>query len=71
MDHEPHITEDELFNLTEDERMAFAQMTDEEINAYWQAQQSYEAMQAYVEHPATPEVARSIVDLSGWQAHKR
>ena len=71
MDHELHITEDELFNLTEDERMAFAQMTDEEINAYWQAQQSYEAMRAYVEHPDTPEVARSIVDLSGWQAHKR
>ena len=69
MEHERHITEDEQFNLTEDERMAFTQMTDEQINEYWQAQQSYEEMQAYIEHPDTPEVARGIVNLSGWQAH--
>ncbi len=69
MNHELHISEDEMFNLTEDERTAFAQMTDEEINDYWQAQHSYEEMKAYLEHPDTPAVAKGILDLSGWQQH--
>lgn len=71
MDHKLHITEDELFTLTEDEREAFAQMTDDEINEYWQAQQSYEEMQAYLEHPDTPEISKNILNLSGWQEHKK
>ncbi|WP_434779310.1 hypothetical protein [Neisseria sp. Ec49-e6-T10] len=69
MNNQLHIFEDETFNFTEDERMAFAQMTDEQISDYWQAQQSYEEMKAYLEHPDTPEIVKNILTLSGWQEH--
>ena len=63
--------EDEIYNLTEDERQIFKQMTDKQIMDYWQAQQSYEEMKAYLEHPDTPAIAKSILDLSGWQEHRQ
>ena len=71
MDKQLNYHEDENFNFTEDERIAFAQMTDEQINDYWKAQQSYEEMKAYMEHPDTPIIAKSILDLSGWQEHSQ
>lgn len=71
MNNESSIDEDEKINLTDDERAAFRQMSEDQINAYWQAQQSYEAMKAYLEHPDTPDVAKAILDLSGWQEHNQ
>lgn len=66
MNNEIHSYND---NLAEDERVAFAQLTEEQINDYWQAQQSYEAMKTYLEHPDTPDVIKDILNLSGWQEH--
>lgn len=71
MENKFQVLEDEYFHLTEEERQAFAHMTDEEINQYWQAQCSYEEMQRYIEHPDTPEVIRSILNLNNWQEHQR
>lgn len=62
--------EDENISLTEEERIVFSQMTDEQISDYWQAQQSYEEMKAYLAHPDTPETVKAMLDLSGWQEHR-
>lgn len=71
MNNEMTIYEDESFNLTDDERTVFRQLSEDQINDYWQAQQSYEGMKAYLEHPDTPDVVKTILDLSGWQEHRQ
>jgi hypothetical protein len=57
-------------DLTEEEILVLEHLNAEQIQAYHNACSSYEAMQAYLEHPDTPEAAKGLLDLSGWAEAK-
>ncbi len=57
-------------DLTADEERAFEQMTEEQIEAYWRANTSYEDMKAYLDDPETPSVVKDFLTLDGWAEHQ-
>ncbi|PSJ80653.1 hypothetical protein [Neisseria iguanae] len=69
MTEELPIGEDEPVEnfLTEDEQAVFFTWTEAQQEHYLAAQESYEAMKAYLEDSETPEEAKALLDLDGWK----
>lgn len=53
--------------LTPEEQEVFFEWTSAQQEKYLAAQESYEAMQSYLEDPETPEAAKKLLNLDGWK----